>query len=560
MVRHKVKGLLCQMTFQLTFYIRSDKLYNKIMPNEENFMLTRRELLKLIATGATSGAFLGNSVYSADNNQGSHKMKVSMINNDGKPMSEHSLHSLYSSDLHFEPIRRHSEIGTDGIVTIETPSKDFALHAHIGVPDFGFVWVTADNGGEGYDSADESIDFVLETAKSRLNDVKKITQTGAFSPECLAHIDACNEFLEIAKKKPDNTGFFHLKALSHALWAGEYAIVEKSRQIITESPSRKGFLFGCNTFAYKGDTPYADYFAKVLNFGTLPFYLASLEPEEGKPQYDRIDTILEWCEKVGIKPKGHPLWWGHQAGIPKWLEGASWQEAQKHCERVVGRSVDRYKGRINVWDVINEAHDWANGLNLTHEQEIEITRICCDTARSKDPNATIIVNNCCPFGEYAADGKVHLGPAYDRVYTPLSYLDDLMSAGVDFDVVGVQIYFPARDMLSISKLLGEYARFGKPIHITELGVRCVEPERQINESEQVRRTQGEWHYPWSEKVQADWMEWFYTVAYARKEIEAITWWDFGDPAFIPTSGFLYEDETPKEMYFRLKSLKEKMLK
>ncbi len=76
---------------------------------------------------------------------------------------------------------------------------------------------------------------------------------------------------------------------------------------------------------------------------------------------------------------------------------------------------------------------------------------------------------------------------------------------------------------------------------------------------QLRRTHGEWHHPWSEKVQADWMEWFYTMAYARDEIEAITWWGFSDPAFIKTSGFLYEDETPKEMYFRLKALKKKLL-
>jgi len=481
-------------------------------------------------------------------------IKAKMLNSNGESMPEAWLHSLYSSDLHFEPIRRSSEIAHDGTVSIVTGDKASALHAHILVPDFGFIWVTADNCGEGYENTSSVLDFVSEAAKSRLADAKKITSHGKFSTECLAHINACSEYLSISDGKSDKSAFFNLKALSHALWAGEYAIVEKSREDISKQTPRE-FLFGCNAFAYGGDTPYADYFAKVLNFGTLPFYLKSLEPEEGKPNYNRIDSILDWCERVGIKPKGHPLWWGHEAGIPKWLENASWEDTQRHCKRVVSRSVEKYRGRIKVWDVINEAHDWANGLKLTHEQEIEITRICCDTARSKDPNAITVVNNCCPFGEYAADGRVHLGPVYERVYTPLSYLDDLMESGADFDVVGVQIYFPARDMLSISKLLDEYARFGKPVHITELGVRCTEPEGASNEPEQIRRTHGEWHYPWCEKVQADWMEWFYTMAYARKEIQAITWWDFRDPAFIPTSGFLYEDETPKEMYFRLQALK-----
>ena len=490
----------------------------------------------------------------------SYKLNVKLLDSNGQSMSEACLRSLYSSDLHFEPIRRRSEVKPDGTVVIETFEKEIALHARIAVPDFGNVWVTADNCGEGYEPVDATLDFVMEAAKSRLNDVDKITQTGDFSPECTAHRNACREFLEIAGKRSDKATHFNLKALSHALWAGEYAIVERARKVIAERSREDKFLFGCNTFAYGGDTPYAHYFRDVLNFGTLPFYLGPLEKEEGKPNYERVDNILEWCERVGITPKGHPLWWGHEAGIPPWLKGVSWQDAQRHCERVVGRSVERYRERIQIWDVINEAHDWANGLNLTQEQEVEITRLCCDTARAKNPDATIIVNNCCPFGEYAADGRVHLGPVYDKVFTPLSYLDALMEAEVKFDVVGVQIYFPARDMLSISKLLDEYARFGKPVHITELGVRCAEDKPPTSqESEQLRRTRGDWHQPWCEKVQADWMEWFYTMVYARDEIEAITWWDFRDPAFIKTSGFLYEDETPKEIYFRLRALREKLL-
>jgi endo-1,4-beta-xylanase len=485
-------------------------------------------------------------------------INVKLLGSDGQAMPESRLRSLYSSDLHFEPVRRQSEIKSDGTVDIKTPEKDFALHARLEVPEFGNLWVMADNGGNGYKPSDSPLDFVMEAAKSRLSDVENIMKSGDFSVVCMAHKDACHEFLEIAQKRPEKAAGFNLKALSHALWAGEYAIVEKSRQIIAKRTRKAEFLFGCNAFAYHGDTPYAKYFRDVLNFGTLPFYLKGLEKEEGKPDYSRIDTILEWCERAGIKTKGHPLWWGHEAGIPQWLESVSWQDAQRHCQRVVSRSVERYKGRIGIWDVINEAHDWANGLKLTQQQEIEITRICCDTARSKDPDAIIIVNNCCPFGENAADGKVHLGPVYEKVYTPLAYLDDLMEANVQFDVVGVQIYFPARDMLSINKLLDEYARYGKPVHITELGVRSAEDEPSKQESEQLRRTRGDWHHPWCEKVQADWMEWFYTMSYARDEIQAITWWDFRDPAFIKTSGFLYEEEFPKEMLFRLKALRQRI--
>lgn len=497
-------------------------------------------------------------------------LRVKMLGADGKPMPEWRLKTLYAADLHFEPIRRRSRVLDDGSIEIEIPKGPTALHAKIEVPDFGDVWVIADYSGKGYEQRSESIDFVREAALSRLREIMLLAVEYAWttrptrfrfeeSAECLAHQEAAREFLELAKKPGQKqSAKWNLMALSHALWAGELMIVGRSRFLINHSggrggqawlESRKNFLFGCNAFAYHGDTPYARHFREVLNFATLPFYLRRLEPEEGKPDYRRIDEILEWCERVGIRPKGHPLWWGHAAGIPPWLKGADWAAAQKHCARVVGRSVERYRGRIGIWDIINEAHDWANGLNLTQRQEVEITRICADAARSKNPDAKLIVNNCCPFGEYAAEGRVHLGPVYDTVLTPLSYLDRVMEAKVDFDIVGVQIYFPARDMFSINKLLDEYARFGKPVNITELGVRTAPPP---GRGEAPPRT--EWHMPWCEKVQADWVEWFYTMCYARPEITAITWWDFKDPAFIPTSGFLREDETPRESFFRLKAL------
>lgn len=481
-------------------------------------------------------------------------LKVMLTGEDGKPVPEWRLKTLYATDLHFEPIRRRSKILDDGTVEIEIPTGPTALHAKIDVPGFGDAWVIADNRGNGYQSQPEPIDFVREAAETRLADVKKLRESHKglrFSPQCQAHTDATGEILELAGTPGQQpSGKWNLLALSHALWAGELAIVEVSRHVIFRRSKRQDYLFGCNGFAYHGATPYARYFREVLNFATLPFYLRNLEREEGNPDYSRIDRILEWCENVGITPKGHPLWWGHEAGIPDWLKGADWPTTQKHCARVVGRSVERYRGRIDIWDIINEAHDWANGLNLTQEQEVEITRICADAARQRNPDTKLIVNNCCPFGEYAADGHVHLGPVYDKVLTPLAYLDAVMEAKVDFDIVGVQIYFPARDMFSISKLLNEYARFGKPVNITELGVRTSPATR----ADEAART--EWHMPWCEKVQADWVEWFYTMCYARPEITAITWWDFKDPAFIPTSGFLREDETPRESFFRLKGLEQ----
>ena len=49
-----------------------------------------------------------------------------------------------------------------------------------------------------------------------------------------------------------------------------------------------------------------------------------------------------------------------------------------------------------------------------------------------------------------------------------------------------------------------------------------------------------------------------TIAAARKEIRALTWWDFIEPSFSGNGAFLYEDENPREIYFRLLAVKEKL--
>lgn len=492
----------------------------------------------------------------------SHMLKVSLLGPDGEPMAEESLKSLYAADLHFEPVRRRSEIDPDGTVSIAVPDGPTALHARIPVPDFGTLWVTADNCGEGYAEQQAPVDFVRDAAAGRLLEVQHLmaNDSTTFSAACCAHVEAAAGLLDEADSAAGaGAQMLRLLSLSHGLWAGELAIVERARRRIAEREHRRRMLFGCIAFA-GGERSEAirRRFSVLLNFATLPFYLKALEPEEGKPNYGQVDEILAWCEREGIVPKGHPLWWGHPAGIPPWLEGADWATVQRQCRLVVERSVERYRGRIGIWDAINEAHDWANGLGLTQDQEVEITRIACDSIREKDSDATVVVNHCQVDGAYAASGTVIAGPVYDRVLTPLSYLDRLTEAGVGFDAVGLQMYFPSnigRDMMTIDKYLDEFARFGKPIHITELGLPSGARDMPSDLSgDRLLRVRGQWHQPWCEAVQADWLEWFYTICYARPEVEAITWWNLADPAFIPGGGMLREDTTPKESYCRLGAL------
>lgn len=239
----------------------------------------------------------------------------------------------------------------------------------------------------------------------------------------------------------------------------------------------------------------------------------------------------------------------------------TWPEVVDATLKHVEESLTQFRGRIKYWDVINEAHDWANAFNLTQEQNVELAVLACARAREIDPDAKLIVNSSLVFAEYAANHEVSSGPLFDKLKTPLQYLEDIIEAGADFDIVGLQLYFPARDLTAIDRLIRVFEKLGKPIHITKLGVpagtgRGEEyPMASRDVLPQIGLARGRWRAPWSEQVQADWLERFYVQMLACESVEAISWWDMQDPGFMKTSPFLLMDGSPRSIFYRLREIR-----
>jgi GH35 family endo-1,4-beta-xylanase len=86
----------------------------------------------------------------------------------------------------------------------------------------------------------------------------------------------------------------------------------------------------------------------------FPFYWSSYEKEPGKEKWDRIDPMLDWCELNGITPKGHPLAWVERGGTPAWLYDLPIELTEDLLKARITRISKGYKGRIDIWDVVNE--------------------------------------------------------------------------------------------------------------------------------------------------------------------------------------------------------------
>ncbi|MDR2486299.1 MAG: endo-1,4-beta-xylanase [Treponema sp.] len=494
-------------------------------------------------------------------------LRVRILNAQGCSESRDTLASLFATDLGYLPFRRKSEISREGVIRLTVPDEPVILHAKLPVPGYGFLWIVADNCGAGY-GKDMDMDFAAEAARSRAYEVEQVIAGGDFtaSAKCLSMLNDAESLL----KQGENADTLkrtecNITALAAALWAGDLAAVERAKTRIAAGKKRDRFLFGCAGFNY----PYEnlpgvrDLFDGVFNFATLPFYLSRVEWERGKPDYAPLDALQDMFEKAGITTKGHPLWWAHTAGMPPWTRDLHWEDGsiKREIDRVITDRVKRYQGRIRLYDIINEAHDWCNGWMMSQSQLAEMTKACADAVHNQDGGCKAVVNTCFMFGENAADPRVQWGVINERNMTPYSYLEKVEELGTQYEAIGMQLYCPNRDMLAIDKLYDRFKVFNKPYHITELGVPSCERDVPPNTTEGdlycLRYMyKGLWHeMGWSERLQADWLEDFYTLSYARPEVEALTWWSLHDgQSYVPAAGLVHEDGTPKESIFRLKEL------
>jgi len=194
-------------------------------------------------------------------------------------------------------------------------------------------------------------------------------------------------------------------------------------------------------------------------------------------------------------------------------------------------------------------------MNFALDRILELTRICARAVKRTDPMAKVILDLVYPWGEYYATNQCSIWPYH--------YAEMCINAGVEFDVVGVQMFFGTagqgfycRDMLAISEMLDRFGALGKPVHITATGVpsACLpDPEAAVGAKDHEPGAGGIWRRPWDEGVQSDWLQEFYHLAISKPFITAISWRDFSDhqPHYFPHGGLLGKDLHPKAAYQKL---------
>ncbi len=203
------------------------------------------------------------------------------------------------------------------------------------------------------------------------------------------------------------------------------------------------------------------------NFNTITLENGMKWPQDSPKQHEINESILAWAKANKIEVRGHNLVWGSTRFMPKEIGGKKLadltnDELKAGIEAHVRDTMRRYKGRVFVWDAVNEA---------VSERDIwerigwdQFTRVF-QIAREEDAKVLLAYNDYKLFhlennGEWRKEQEV---------------IGKLKAAGVPLDILGEQAHMglPLLPIPTVLSNLNELGQYGKPIEITEydLGVR-----------------------------------------------------------------------------------------
>ncbi len=305
---------------------------------------------------------------------------------------------------------------------------------------------------------------------------------------------------------------------------------------------RHEFRLGANAFRI-GNIPeaalqsaYEERFAALLNYATLPFYWGSYEQRKGETAEKRLEMMADWCQGKGIIAKGHPLVW-HEV-YPKWAEGLPDGEVLERMERRVKEIVGHFRGRIDIWDVVNEAtvsHRFQNAVGrwIAREGAANCVAQALRWAQEANPDATLLYND------------FNISPDFEKLVA------GLLEKSAPLRTIGIQSHMH-KELWPIEKIwrvCETYGRFGLPLHFTEATV--LSGRFKAQDDNDWHRVRSDWPTtPEGEARQAEYGAKFYTVLFSHPAVEAITWWDFSDNGSWQgaPAGLVCQDMSPKPLY------------
>ena len=186
-----------------------------------------------------------------------------------------------------------------------------------------------------------------------------------------------------------------------------------------------------------------------------------IQPKPNKFNFKAADKYVEMGLKNNMYIVGHALVWHAQlADFMQNIDKSA--EARKHVDNHINRLVSRYKGKIDAWDVVNEAFEEDGSLrasvfykNMGENYIEEVFRI----TEKADPDADLIYND---YNLYKPEKRAAV----------LKMVKNFKSNGTKINGVGVQAHWDLKSpsLEEIEQIILDIHAEGVSVSFTELDI------------------------------------------------------------------------------------------
>jgi len=452
---------------------------------------------------------------------------------------------------------------------------------------YGKLMLRADNGGEGFLLAESGdcvvVELNVELARTAVDALAR--RAGHYGPEARTSIEEVRARLAAALAKPDEStraaaadGVLAaaLRLRDDLEYAAAQAAIPTARkgevqirvhQAGAALPGCRveirqlshAFLFGI----FEGGPHQAATFERARDAGfelaTLLFGWSWTEPKAGS--FQAVDDVLgvSSLKDLGFQVKAHGVIYLQEYGImPERAERMDPAELPQAALDHQKALLNAFTGQIDLWEAVNEP-GCTNSPGLPPDAMTALTASAARNIKEMTGKPVLVnsqheTNYGMKYLYYGPDNQ----PAEDYPVTYSEFLERADAAGAleDIDVVGLQFYpgFHMSEMFAglqgpavppawLVDTIDRYARFGKPVHLTEFSIPSAYAHDGVN---------GFWREKWSERIQAEYADFVYTLAFGNPHVHSVTWWDFSaaNPA-VRNGSLLDKSGKPKPALERI---------
>jgi len=232
--------------------------------------------------------------------------------------------------------------------------------------------------------------------------------------------------------------------------------------------------FAINGTWWEGVPGYTETANKVFNMAVAEnaCKFIGIQAERGVYDFTECDSHLEKAKELNMGFRGHCLVWHSMQ--PEWFMNLKGNELREAIVDHITTVLTHYRGKIDTWDVVNEAIDnssdgvnWVMTPSFLYREVPDFVDLAFKTAREVDPNVKLYYND---YSTEASPSRMK------KTLSVYNFVKDMVQRGVPIDGVGIQYHVKTNTYPSyedVMDLMAKYAELGLEVQITEMDVNCL---------------------------------------------------------------------------------------